>query len=255
MSAFARLRLRRIRHRLAGQRLLRAFARAYPEAFFVEIGANDGTEEDQLRAHIRRRAWRGIMVEPVPWIFEHLRENYGDLDRVQLANVAIGDRDGTLPFFHVAQAAPGESLPSWYHAIGSFSRENVLKHADHIPDIASRLVETQVPTLGFASLLERHGAPQVDLVLIDTEGHDWEIIRTIDLSVHRPRLVIYEHYHLPVATRPERRAHMAAAGYETLEEGFDTFCLRREDDRLQRTFERLRPLVEGVYAEEDTGGP
>jgi len=240
-----------VQRRLAGNRLLRAFAREYPEAFFVEVGANDGEAEDQLRPHILKHRWRGIMVEPVPWIFERLRANYGHLERVELANVAIADHDGTLPFYHLAEAAEGEPLPGWYHTIGSFSRDAVLGNARQISDIERRLVETEVPTLTFDSLLARHGAPRVDLVLTDTEGHDWEIIRSIDLATHRPRLVVYEHYHLPVATRDQRTAHMADAGYDTLEEGFDTFCLRRGDDRLDRAFAGLEPFVGGVYAEED----
>jgi FkbM family methyltransferase len=251
MSLVGRYKWWRIRRRLAGNRLLRAFAREYPEAFFVEVGANDGQEDDQLRPYILKRAWRGIMVEPVPWIFERLRANYGHLDRVELVNVAIADQDGKLPFYHMAQAAEGERVPPWYHTIGSFSRDAVLGHARQIGDLERRIVETEVPTLRFDSLLARNGAPRVDLLLTDTEGHDWEIIRSIDLAAHRPRLVVYEHYHLPVVTREERRAHMEAAGYDTLEEGFDTFCLRREDDRLDRTFHALKPLVGGVYAEED----
>jgi FkbM family methyltransferase len=246
-----RFKLWRIQRRLAGNRLLRAFARDYPEAFFVEVGANDGEQEDQLRPFILKREWRGIMVEPVPWIFARLRENYGHLDRVALANVAIADRDGTLPFYHLAEAAEGERVPPWYHTIGSFSREAVLGHANRIRDIERRLVETEVATLTFDSLLARHGVDRVDLLLTDTEGHDWEIIRNVDLAAHRPRLVVYEHYHLPVATREHRAGHMDAAGYDTLEEGFDTFCLRREDDRLTQAFRELEPLVGGVYAEED----
>ena len=45
---WARLRYRRLLARMAGPRLLRRFAEAYPEAFFVEIGANDGEQHDQL---------------------------------------------------------------------------------------------------------------------------------------------------------------------------------------------------------------
>jgi FkbM family methyltransferase len=251
MSLAARVKLWRVRRKLAGRRLLRAFAGAYPEAFFVEIGANDGEEEDQLREHIMRGAWRGIMVEPVPWVYARLRANYGALERVALENVAIADRDGSAPFYHLAEAAPGERLPAWYHTIGSFSRDAVLGHAAQIPGLQERLVETEVPTLTFASLLARHGTPAVDLLLVDTEGHDWAIVRSIDLGAVAPRLLVYEHYHLPAAARDERRAHLEAAGYATLEEGFDTFCLRRAGDALDATFASLEPFVGGVYAEQD----
>ena len=72
--------------------LLRAFADAYPHAFFVEIGSNDGEQHDHLRPFILSRPWRGIMVEPVPYVFERLRRNYESQGRIELENVAVAER-------------------------------------------------------------------------------------------------------------------------------------------------------------------
>jgi hypothetical protein len=68
-TRWARARHRRLLARLAGPRLLAAFADAYPEAAFVEIGSNDGEQHDHLRRHIREHRWRGLMVEPVPYFY------------------------------------------------------------------------------------------------------------------------------------------------------------------------------------------
>ncbi len=243
-----------MQRRLAGPKLLRAFADAYPEAFFVEIGSNDGEQHDHLRPHIRARQWSGIMVEPVPYVFERLRANYGDMPRIALENAAIARQDGRLPFFHLPRVAdPGsEGLPQWYDAIGSFSRDAVLRHAREIPDIERRLVTTEVPTLTFESLLAKHGVGAVDLLLVDTEGYDHEILRSIDFEARQPRLVVYEHYHLPTDERARCRGRLESFGYETMEEGLDTFALRTHvDDALTRRWRRLRPGVPGAsrYAE------
>lgn len=251
------LRYRRLQRRLAGPRLLRAFAHAYPEAFFVEIGSNDGKQHDHLSQFIASRSWSGIMVEPVPYVFEQLRRNYGSLPLVELENVAIADEDGKMPFFHLREARPEErdALPNWYHGLGSFSRDAILGHRTHIPDIESRLVQIRVPCLTYESLLRRHGVDHVDLLLIDTEGYDWEILRRIDLSADAPTLIVYEHYHLPSDVRQKSRNHLETLGYETMEEGFDTFCIRPGDSRpLTKTWTHLRPAVNGVYAERDRNG-
>lgn len=88
-----RARYERLQRRLAGPRILRAFADRYPKAFFVEIGANDGEQHDHLRPLILGEEWRGIMVEPVPYVFERLRQNYDRvLERVTLENSAITKR-------------------------------------------------------------------------------------------------------------------------------------------------------------------
>ena len=251
--AVRRARYRRLLSRLAGPKLLQAFGEAYPRAFFIEIGSNDGEQHDHLRPLILDLDWRGLMVEPVPYVFERLRGNYGDVERVTLVNVAIADRDGELPFYHLREAGPEEDVPFWYHGTGSFSREAVLGHAKDIPDVEERLVTTAVPCVTFDSLLGRYAVDRVDLLLVDTEGYDWELLRGIDLAAVRPRLVVYEHFHLDPGDRADALGRFSELGYETLEEGFDTFCLDPLDDDLTRGFRRLQPAVAGVSVHDEDG--
>lgn len=248
-----RIRYRLLLRRLAGPRLIKAFAKTYPAASFVEIGANDGLQHDHLRPFIRSRDWTGVMVEPVPYVFQRLKHNYGAVPGVGLENSAIAARDGVLPFFHLRDADEEErgTLPDWYDGIGSLSREAILGHRGQIPDIEARLVRREVTALTFASLCRKHGLDSVDLVVIDCEGYDWEIIRSIDLSAYRPRLLIYEHFHLAPRERAECRAYLESSGFETKEEGFDTFALRTDpDDGLTQRWRGLRPAVAGVSAHE-----
>jgi FkbM family methyltransferase len=253
-----RARHRRQQRRMAGPRLIAAFAEVHPHARFVEVGSNDGEQHDHLRPYILGRNWTGVMVEPVPYVFERLQHNYAAVaDRVRLANVAVADHDGEVTFFHLV-APPddltGQGLPDWYDGIGSLSRENLLRHADTIADVEDRLVETRVPCLTLDSLLARNELDAIDLLLIDVEGHDWEILRTVDLERWRPRMIVYEHFHLDAGDRAACRAHLERAGYETMEEGFDTFCVDpRPDDALTRAWRRARPAVAGVAAYEVAG--
>jgi len=249
--AVRELRYRRLLKRLAGPRLVAAFADAYPDAFFIEIGANDGDQHDHLRAVILSHSWRGIMVEPVPYVFARLERNYAGQPGIVTDNVAVAERDGTLPFYHLAESGDTR-LPAWYDAVGSFRRDAVLSHAREIPDVAERIRTAEVRALTFDSLCREHGVQRVDLLAIDTEGYDWEILRTIDLARWHPRLLIYEHYHLGDSDRAECRAYVEAAGYETMEEGFDTFCLdTASGDGLTEAWRRLSPAVAGVSAADE----
>lgn len=248
-EAVLELRRRRMRRRMLGPRVLSAFAESHPTASFVEIGANDGRKHDHLRDYVTALPWRGVMVEPVPYVFDRLVANYGDAERVALVNAAVAERDGLLPFFHLRNP-DGEDpgvLPDWYDGVGSFLREVVLSHAGELPDVEARIVERDVETLRFDTLLERHGLERVDLLLIDTEGYDARILRSIDLTRHRPRLIVYEHYHLDPDDRRATRELLESHGYETAEELFDTFCLRPGDgDVLDRTWQRRRPALPGI---------
>lgn len=207
------------------ERSVHHFGAAYPEATFVQIGANDGVARDPLRTQVERRHWSGVMVEPVPYVFERLEQRYGGHPRVHLERAAIAERPGVLPFYHLREAGEGEEIWSWYHALGSFRREVVLSHKNLIPDIEDRLTMTEVPCLTFNALCERANLQQLDLLQMDTEGYDYQILRTIDLEVWRPRLIIYEHHHLSPDERREARGLLTESGYLTFEHGLDTAAL------------------------------
>ena len=258
LRSFVATRSRRGWRQPTGPKLLRAFADVYPDAFFVEIGANDGEQGSALREFVLTRPWSGIMVEPAPAVFERLSRNYSGIDRVSLENAAISDRDGHLPFFHLREAddptpSPGSDwreTREWRQALGSLSRDQLLRHAALIPDIEDRIVSTEVPGLAFESLCRKHHVQRIDLLVVDTEGHDYEIVRQIDFDAYRPRLLIYEHLHLQPADRRSCRQLLEAAGYELMEEFFDTYCLDTgPEDALTRKWRRSRPALAPVYAE------
>jgi FkbM family methyltransferase len=194
------------------------------------------------------------MVEPVPYIFERLRRNYESVPRVILENAAIADHDGEVPFYHLAEPTEEErgSLPDWYDGIGSLDREFLVGHGTKIADIERRIVDEPVSALTFDSLCAKHGVDAVDLVVVDAEGYDREIIRNIDFTRWRPELLIYEHFHLSEDDRAEAAAAMRAAGYDTMEEHFDTLCLARDaDPSLRRLWKRLEPAFPGVTVRDE----
>ena len=43
------------------------------------------------------------MVEPVPYVFERLRDTYGDNERIALENAAVGVRDELATIYHLAE--------------------------------------------------------------------------------------------------------------------------------------------------------
>lgn len=241
-------------HRRRLDMLLSVFAKRYPRAAFVQIGSNDGAQQDPLREAIVGGHWSGVMVEPVPYVFERLRGNYGRYDgRIRLENVAIGSSDGSMPFYFIprSEGVNAQGLPEWYDALGSFSREVIASHKPFIPDIESRIVCEDVPTLTFDSLCRRCGISRVDLLHIDTEGYDYEILKRVDLERWRPKLVIYEHHHLGAA-RGECEAYLRKHGYELMPEALDTWALRVAD--LGRGDRALLAMWRRLQAERSGGG-
>ena len=207
------------------EQVVAAFAAAYPTASFLQIGANDGEQRDPLRAEILGREWSGVLIEPVPFVFERLRRNYAGIQRVRLLNLAVADHDGHVPLYHLAES-DDPSLPRWYDALGSLRREVVARHREFIPDIEDRLVTTDVPCVTPSTLVDRYELGKVDVVQIDTEGFDYEILRRLPFDRLDPSLVIYEHHHLTDSDRGAARQLLEHHGFELFDESLDTVALR-----------------------------
>jgi hypothetical protein len=127
----------------------------------------------------------------------------------------------------------------------------IAKHAAWIPDIESRITTMEVPTLTIDSLCARHGIEAFDLVQIDTEGYDHEVVKQIDFDRYRPAIVLYEHYHLQPAEREVCERHLAANGYRSISNFFDTLAVRV--DGVDRRARRLSRLLRSLEADARRG--
>ena len=242
--------LRAIRRRLPRRppegalgQVIFAFAREYPRAFVVQVGAHDGSIVDPLRAELVRRPWGGILVEPVPYVFARLQASYGRNSRLVLENAAIADHDGTVEIHHLPETTDG-SVWGGYDALGSLRRDVVVKHANLVPDIGERLVTTAVPSLTFESLCAKHNVDHIDIVQTDTEGYDFEVLKLIDLPRWQPGLIMYEHVHLDAADQDAARSMLESNGYQLVSDHMDTIAVHgtalRSHPDLASVWEQVR---------------
>jgi FkbM family methyltransferase len=193
---------------------------------FVNIGANDGLAGDPLREFIITRGWTGILVEPVPFVFARLAIAYRGRKGVFCENAAISEENGTKLFWHVRR---NEVLPPGYDQVGSFDKEQVLKHEQGLfPGLGAFLESIPVPTLTVDRLIEKHGFGGVDVVLIDTEGYDARIVNGIDLARLSPDLIVYENAHVPPDENRACEDRLRAAGYRVSSENGNTLAMKPE---------------------------
>lgn len=213
-------------------------------AWLVQIGSNDGKTGDPLYPLFQQYTrWRGLLVEPIPYIFERLRANYPDATRFDLANVAIGE-EGTQPFYVVDPEAK-ESLPDlpyWYDQLGSFDRNHIVKELDGVLEPFIRQID--VESIPLTTLLDRYGVQEIDVLHIDAEGYDWRVLRQLDLARFRPTFILCEHHHLSLEERTKALAFLEP-DYEVFRLGIDWLAIRRAAApstlaALHRQFTRAR---------------
>ena len=106
----------------------------------------------------------------------------------------------------------------------SFDRQHLRKHGISDHDIVAQ----PVPCHTVESALRFAGLANVDLIQIDAEGYDWPIIRSIDFTRIRPRMIRFEYRHMPDADADACLEHLASRGYRFILESSDIIAVRVE---------------------------
>lgn len=88
---------------------------------FLQIGAHNGGTEDPIHEMIRERKWTGVLVEPMPALFEALKEAYSDTANTTCVNCAVGKVDGIVAMYYVTN---DHSLPGLGEPTGEFRQES-----------------------------------------------------------------------------------------------------------------------------------
>ena len=197
---------------------------------FVQVGANDGRYGDPLHDYISRHPWEGILVEPQPDLFTKLRENYAAAaDRLIFENVAIAQGVGELAMYRGKNGGPSDD--------GVFAASVVSAS----PQVVARQLGVQigdlerftVPCATLDDLVVKHGLSGLDLLQIDTEGHDYNVLKTLDLSKTRPWIIQFEHGHLTPREITGALEHLNGHGYRVLFGGHQTDTLALREDFLE----------------------
>lgn len=135
---------------------------------FIEIGTSDFDTEIQ-RAGDRR----GLSVEPIPLYLDRLPNP----PSVTKANLAVSNYNGQTSVYYVL---PGDinkyRLPSWIRGCNSIGQPHptVKNYIGQLPIIQ----ESKVEVVDFATLCQRYQVEGIDLLKIDTEGHDCTILES-----------------------------------------------------------------------------
>ena len=170
---------------------------------FIEVGANDGIAGDPLREFILKYHWKGVLIEPQPAVFERLKANYAGLDEgISFENVAISSNPAPLHLYRLSSTSPS-----------TVASANPKIAARQLNAKSHELEKITVPTARLDDIVEKYKLTSLDVLQLDTEGCEWDILQTLDLTKTRPWLIHFEHGHLTPQTIGRMTQHLNAHGY------------------------------------------
>lgn len=192
------------------------------DVFFMQVGGNDGFQNDPICKFVKRHRWQGITIEPQKKAFQSLKAIYKN-DKVTPINAAIDAKNDTRKLYKVAFTDA-----RWASGISSFLKKHL---EDKIKDgyIEGKAKKSGIPLpknqadwitydeidcLTFDSIFDTQTVSKIDLLQIDTEGFDFEIIKLFNFDRILPQVIIFESENLSTTDLADCKALLSAKGYQ-----------------------------------------
>jgi FkbM family methyltransferase len=145
---------------------------------FVEIGAYDG-ESFSNTSCLADSRWSGVYVEPVYDFYIKCKERHKN-NNIQVLNFAVGQEEKEIDLF------VGEAITTTLAA--QVARYSEIDWSRHVVFSNSKCKQ-----ITLESILRQSNIPiGFELLVIDVEGAEDAVVRSFDIDVWRPKMMIVE---------------------------------------------------------------
>jgi len=153
----------------------------------VQIGANRGNDDlSKIIGDINPNIL--ILVEPMSLHNDELKKFYSRLDNVHIENVVIDDETGKeIDFFYHLDDGPG-------YEVASIDSKHIYERHTHLSK--ERISSLKIKTISINDLFKKFNLTEIDILFIDAEGHDDEIIKSIDFNLFKIKKIYFENLHI-----------------------------------------------------------
>ena len=137
-----------------------------------------------------------LLVEPVPHNISAINENLKEFKNIHLEPVAVSSVRETKDFFFVKSTSINKLKKHWASGIGSFNKNHLLNHRTKRFLIEEDDIDKiPIKTVKFEDLIDKYSITEIDKILIDIEGYEYEILRDMDLKKVRINSILFEYKH------------------------------------------------------------
>lgn len=217
-------------------RCLKSFSKKRKKDFFVlQIGANDGFDNDPIHKFIMRYGWKGLLIEPQPKVFnKFLKKTYSRFPQLELLNAALSNEVSQQILYSISF-----SDHRWATGLSRFEKDSFSDLINNgyiasqaklqgvkLPNsVDDYLVPLKVNTVNFDFILQKYGIVKIDFLQIDAEGYDFEILKLFPFNKIKPRFINLEYSHFDEQTKKECDHLLFKNNYKCVEVDFDLFCV------------------------------
>ena len=222
------------------------FSKSLKNVTVVQIGANDGINNDPIHKFIRRDKWNGLLLEPQKYVYEkYLLPLYKNYNAITVINAALDNVDGFKPIYKLAV-----SNSRWATGLTSFNRKvlemaidsgSVEKQAKKegivLPKNKKEYIsEEKVLCISPAMLLKQYKIDKLDWLQIDTEGFDYEVIKMFNIEKTSPTVISYENMNLSADDKKSCTEYLIKNNYRVRNFDGNTLAMKNPEEQFRRYF-------------------
>ena len=139
---------------------------------------------------------KNILIEPVPYNLIELKENTKKFNNIIIEESAISDKDEKIPFYFIKRDSIGKLKKHWASGIGSFNKDHILNHRTKRFLVSESDIETvEIQCLSFTSLMNKYSINKIDRLMLDVEGSEYKILKSINLKSVVIKEIFFEKKH------------------------------------------------------------
>jgi FkbM family methyltransferase len=145
------------------------------KGFYIDVGANNPFDCSNT-ARFYKKGWHGINIEPIP---KNIKEFEIKRPKDINLNIGIGTKEGSFDFYEFKE-----------DMLSTFSKEE----ADEEIKKGKKLVKKHtIKIQKLSKVLDKYTKnKEIDLLSIDTEGFDFDVLKSNDWSKFKPKIICIE---------------------------------------------------------------
>jgi len=160
----------------------------------IVIGAHSGIHlKNIISNYINQNI---LLIEPVPYNYEILENEYKDQPNIVICKNAILDKVKKDNFYYVKKDSIPKLGKHWASQIGSFDKNHILNHKNkrfNIKDEDIQIIEVEFIT--FEDLIKKYSINSIDKLQIDVEGAEYKIMNSINYQTIKINNIFFESKH------------------------------------------------------------
>jgi FkbM family methyltransferase len=151
---------------------------------FLEIGADDGIDKSNTLFFEEQLGWKGMCIEPSPERFNMLKNNR----KCICENYALSDEIKEVDFLDIS--GWGKGLSGIIDNYDNRHKIRISEELNHPMNKGKKIIKVNTQLL--SNLLDRHSITRIDFCTIDTEGSEYDILKTIDFDKYQINIILVE---------------------------------------------------------------